>query len=98
MLNRYKEMCKSYGIVINENKTKIIKINKFIYCKWKFILGNKIKNIPVKSTIYRQRRILRRMKRKGIDSSLSVNSYISYLNIGNSNKYIMYLKNINNKI
>lgn len=90
-------MCKSIGIVINENKTKIIKSNKFIYCKWKYILGNKIKNIPVKSTIYRQRR-KRRIKRKGIDSSLSINSFISYLNIGNSNKYIMYLNNINNKI
>lgn len=97
LLKRYKEMCKSYGIVINENKTKIIKSNKLIYCKWKYILGNKIKNIPVKSTIYRQRRILRRMKRKGIDSSLSINSYISYLNIGHSYKYVMYLRDANEK-
>lgn len=98
LLKRYKKMCKSIGIVINENKTKIIKSNKFIYCKWKYILGNKIKNISVKSTIYRERRILRRMKRKGIDSSLSINSYISYLNIGNSNKYVSSLRSIDVKM
>ena len=38
------------------------------------------------------------MKRKGIDSSLSINSYISYLNIGCSYKYVRYLRDGNEKI
>ena len=40
------------------------------------------------------------MERKGIDSSLSINSYISYisyLNIGCSYKYVRYLRGIDEK-
>ena len=89
-------MCKEYGIVINENKTKIIDNGDFVYCKWKYIVGNKIKIIPVKKTLYRQRRTLRRMIKNNIDYSLSLNSYIAYLNIGDIYKSIMYLENMCN--
>ena len=92
LLNRYKEICKRLGIIINCNKTKIINNCNFIYCKWKYIISSKIKIVPVNKTLYRQRRTLRRMIRKNIDYRLSLNSYCAYLDIGNSYKYIKYLK------
>ena len=89
-------MCKEYGIIINENKTKIINNGDFVYCKWKYIIGSKIKILPVNKTLYRQRRTLRKMIIKNIDYSQSINSFCAYLDIGNSYKYINYLKNMCN--
>lgn len=96
LLNNYKKMCSEYGILINENKTKIINNSNFVYCKWKYILGNKIKMVPISKTLYRQRKTLRKMIRKNIDYGQSLNSFCSYLNIGNSYKYIKYLNKIVN--
>ena len=96
LLNNYKRMCSEYGIIINDNKMKIINCSDFVYCKWKYIIGSKIKIVPINKTLYRQRRILRRMIRKNIDYRLSLNSYCAYLNTGNSYKYIRYLNKIVN--
>ena len=53
--------------------------------------------IPHKSTIYRQRRKIRRMFKKKVnyyDIETSITSFIAYLNLGNSSKYINYLNNM----
>lgn len=89
-------MCSEYGIIINQNKTKIINNFDFVYCKWKYILGNKIKKVPINKILYRQRRTLRRMIRNNIDYCLNLNSYCAYLDIGNSYIYINYLNYICN--
>ena len=53
--------------------------------------------IPHKSTIYRQRRKIKRMFIKKVnyfDIETSITSFIAYLNLGNSTKYINYLINM----
>lgn len=97
MLNKYIILSKKLGIIINKNKTKIINIkNSFIFCKWKFKILNKgkILMIPVKDTIYRQRRKLIKMYNKKVnikEINKTILCFKSYLNIGNSYKYIKYI-------
>lgn len=97
MLNKYIILSKKLGIIINKNKTKIINIkNSFIFCKWKFkILNNgKILMIPVKDTIYRQRRKLVKMYNKKVninEINKTIICFKSYLNIGSSYKYIKHI-------
>lgn len=108
MLKEYVNKAKELGIVINQNKTKIISINNYFkYCKWhyKILDSGKIVLVPNKSTIYRQRRKLRKMyKLYNIDKityeniDISKISFCSYLNIGNSYQYIKYLKNRFNRM
>ena len=50
LLNRYKRMCSEYEIIVNDNKMKIINCSDFVYCKWKYIIGSKIKIVPVNKT------------------------------------------------
>ena len=40
LLNNYTVLANNLNIKINNNKTKIVDINKFIFCKWKYILNN----------------------------------------------------------
>ena len=97
-LNEYIEISKGVNIVVNPKKTKIIHISKsFIFCKWKYQLlpNGKVVNIPAKDTIYRQRRKLNKMTKKNInieEIKTSIISFCAYLNMGNSYKYINYLK------
>lgn len=57
ILSNYKHIANSIGIVINNNKTKILKVNKFKYCKWMFLVRNqKVIMYPINDTIYRQRK------------------------------------------
>lgn len=94
LLNNYTVLANTLNIKINNNKTKIVDINKFIFCKWKYILNDKLILIPIKDTIYRQRRKLRKM----FNSNIKYNEikttklcFQSYLNIGNCYKYIKKL-------
>lgn len=68
----------------------------FKYCKWKYNISEngKVIRIPVKNTIYRQRRKLRKMIKLNVDINITLNSFKSYLNIGNSHKYINYINKI----
>lgn len=93
LLNKYKELCNKYKIIINSNKTKIIKCNNFIFCKWKFII-DKNKIIPVKKTLYRQRRSLRKMLKNKIDYNITLNSYFAYLRLGSCKNFIFNLYKI----
>ena len=38
---------------VNDEITKIINNSNFIYCKWKYILDNKITILPINMTLYR---------------------------------------------
>lgn len=96
LLDNYIKLSNSINIVINKKKTKIINIkNKFKYCKWIFKFNNnKVIYYPIKDTIYRQRRKLRKMYKLNIsinEINNTKNCFISYLNIENSYKYIKYL-------
>lgn len=90
LLNKYKELCNKYNIIINNNKTKIINADNFIFCKWKFLI-NKNKIIPVKKTLYRQRKKLKKMIKKQINYKETLTSFCAYLKLGNSNDYILSL-------
>ena len=53
--------------------------------------------IPHKSTIYGQRRKLRKMFKKKLnyyDIETSITTFIAYKNLGNSTKYIKYLNDM----
>lgn len=101
LLEKYINMAKHLNIKVNPNKTKIVKLsNYFKYCKWHFKLldTGKVILIPDKSTIYRQRRKIRKMYNKYLNKKIVYNEiktvktcFKAYLNIGNSNKYINYL-------
>ena len=99
LLNKYYEICRELNIKINKNKTKIIPIGKrFLFCKWYFNINHnyKVRIIPHKSTIYRQRRKLKRMIKKKVDFvdiETTTNAFIAYLNIGNSYYYSKYFYN-----
>lgn len=91
LLNDYIFLANKLNIKINENKTKIVNINKFIFCKWKYILNDKLVLIPIKDTIYRQRRKLRKMFKSNINYNEIETTKLcfkAYLNIGNCYKYI----------
>ena len=89
ILNEYYLLCSKLKLIVNPKKTKIIPINKYFkYCKWKYNVNNgKIICVPVKDTIYRQRRKLRKMIKLKVDTSITINNFNAYLNIGNSYKY-----------
>ena len=97
LLSKYYQICEKLRIKVNKNKTFIIPINKYFkYCKWVYYLNSngKIKCIPHKDTIYRQRKKLKKMIKKKINSKEIINtrkSFIAYLTLGNSFKYIDYL-------
>lgn len=97
VLNDYIELSESLHIIVNKNKTKITHISKpFIFCKWKYHLlpSGKVINIPVKNTVYRQRRKLKKMIIKNInieEIKTSIVSFCAYLCLGNSYKYMKYL-------
>lgn len=98
ILKEYTYLANKLDIKINFNKTKIVSLNEyFIYCKWHFKLLNtgKVIMIPDKTTIYRQRRKLRKMVSKNIVNEINIvkTCFKAYLNIGNSYKYIKWLDN-----
>ena len=100
ILNNYYELCNTLNIKINKKKTKIIPVGKrFLFCKWYFNIdkNTKVTMIPHKSTIYRQRRKVRKMIKKQVnyqDIETTIISFIAYLNLGNSKKYINYLNDM----
>lgn len=98
LLNNYIKLANQLNIKINKNKTKIVKINDFSFCKWRYKLvdSGKIICIPFKDTIYRQRRKLRKMCRLNLNEEINITRlcFNSYLEIGNSYKYQKYLTNI----
>ena len=94
LLNNYIVLANALNIKINKNKTKIVSINKYIFCKWKYIFNNKLVLIPIKDTIYRQRRKLRKMFKSNINYNEIETTKLcfkAYLNIGNCYKYINLL-------
>lgn len=101
LLKRYIEESKKLGININVKKTKVVKLDKYFkFCKWnyKLLKSGKVIIIPDKSTIYRQRRKIRKMYKLYLKNELLCTDLIitkkcfqAYLDIGNSNKYIAYL-------
>ena len=93
LLNSYIVLANILNIKINNNKTKINNISKFIFCKWKYIFNNKLVLIPIKDTIYRQRRKLKKMIKNNINDEIKTTKlcFKVYLNIGNCYKYIKYL-------
>ena len=101
LLKEYYSIASTLDLRINKNKTKIIPFGKkFNYCKWKYLINekDKIRIRPVNSTIYRQRKKLKKMINLGLcneEIKLSKDSFIAYLNIGNSYKYTDYLNKIN---
>lgn len=100
VLEEYYIICKKLKLKINKKKTLIIPIKKYFkYCKWKYNINKngKVICIPVKDTIYRQRRKLRRMIKLNVQINETVNSFKSYLNIGNSYKYIKHIEKIPNQ-
>ena len=100
ILKDYCNICESLKIKINKNKTKIIPIReRFLFCKWYFQVNKKLKVtiIPHKSTIYRQRRKIKRMFHNKVserDLKVTIISFCAYLGIGNSYKYIKKYINI----
>mgnify|MGYP004644585777 CR=1 FL=1 len=108
ILNKYINKAKELGIIINLNKTKIVSINNYFkYCKWHYKIFNsgKIVLVPNKSTIYRQRRRLRKMYKlynmnKLVYENIDISkiSFCAYLSIGNSYRYIKYLNNRFNRM
>ena len=90
----YEKIATELKTAINKKKTKIIPLsNNFIYCKWKYTIteNGKIIRIPVKKTIYIQRRKLKRMIKlfyqNQIDEKeiLVTKKYFNcYLKIGNT--------------
>lgn len=104
ILDKYYNLCSSLNIKVNKNKTKIIPLDKsFLFCKWIFNVdeNGKVIIIPHKSTIYRQRRKIRKMFINNVsfcDIEASIMAFIAYLNMGNSSKYIRYLENLLCKI
>lgn len=96
ILDEYYLLCSKLKVKVNLKKTKIIPIKKYFkYCKWKYNINEngKVICVPFKDTIYRQRRKLRKMIKLNVDTSITKNSFKSYLNIGNSYKYINYIDN-----
>lgn len=99
-LKKYIDIASSLNIIINKNKTKIVSIHDyFYYCKWKFniLKGDKVIMSSSNKTIYRQRRKLKKMTKKKINSdelNIVYNSFKSYLNMGNNWKNIQKLSNI----
>ena len=93
LLNNYIVLANALNIKINKNKTKIVSINKYIFCKWKYILNDKLIIIPIKDTIYRQRRKLKKMIKNNINDEIKTTKlcFKAYLNIGNCYKYINLL-------
>ena len=104
VLNEYIKFSESLHIIVNIKKTKITHVSKpFVFCKWKYQLlsSGKVVNIPSKKTIYRQRRKLIKMIHKKInveEVKTTIVSFCAYLNMGNSYKYINYLKDKYSKI
>ena len=104
VLNEYIKLSESLHIIVNRKKTKITHVSKpFVFCKWKYQLlsSGKVVNIPSKKTIYRQRRKLIKMIHKKInveEVKTTIVSFCAYLNMGNSYKYINYLKDKYSKI
>lgn len=94
ILNKYYKISSSLKLKINRNKTKIIPINNYFkYCKWHYHISDngKIIIVPDKSTIYRQIRKLKKMYKLSINNNeinQTRDSFIAYLNNGNSYKYI----------
>ena len=90
LLNNYIVLTNALNIKINKNKTKINNVSKFIFCKWKYILNDKLIIIPIKDTIYRQRRKLKKMIKNNINDEIKTTKlcFKAYLNIGNCYKYI----------
>ena len=90
LLNNYIVLANALNIKINKNKTKINNISKFIFCKWKYIFNNKLVLIPIKDTIYRQRRKLKKMIKNNINDEIKTTKlcFKAYLNILNCYKYI----------
>ena len=102
LLNHYYLLCDKLHLRINKSKTKIIKVgNYFTYCKWKYNIDSngKVICIPARSTIYRQRRKLRKMYKLNLDINdinITRTGFKAYLNIGNIYNYIKYLDSIEN--
>lgn len=98
ILKEYTYLANKLDIKINSNKTKMVSLNEyFMYCKWHFELldTGKVIMIPDKKTIYRQRRKLKKMVSKNIVNEINIvkTCFKTYLNIGNSYKYIKWLDN-----
>lgn len=67
LLSEIKEKCNKLGIVINEKKTQIIKLKiGFTFLKMRYLLteSGKIKVIPCRKTIARERQKLKKLKTK----------------------------------
>ena len=65
ILQNIRRICERLGIVINEKKTQIIKLtNGFIFLKmrYRYTSTGRVLIIPVKATITRERRKLRKLK------------------------------------
>lgn len=107
LLEKYNAIADDLCIKVNTNKTKIVKLSDYFkYCKWHFKLlsTGKVILIPDKSTIYRERRKVRKMYNKYLNEKIVYEEikvvktcFKAYLSIGNSNKYINYLDKRYNK-
>lgn len=97
ILKRYQKLAMQLGITVNEKKTQMAKLgNSFLFCKWYYFLFNsgKVGMIPIKDTIYRQRKKIKKMKRKNIDIveiNQTRNCFQAYLRLGNTYYYQNYL-------
>lgn len=101
VLENYIKLSNKLKIVINKTKTEIIKINDYFnYCKWIFHIDNKgkVSFVPDKSTIYRQRRKIKKMYKNNniLKNELNIvrKCFCAYLDIGNSYRYINYLRRL----
>lgn len=81
IFNNYKKITNKLGIIINEKKSTIKKINSFVFCKWKYMINSKGKIIlkPIYKTLRRQRIKLKKLYNMGINSKEIDNIFKSFL-------------------
>lgn len=75
LLVKIRDNCRELGIIINEKKTQIVPVkNGFTFLKMRYIITDtgKICVIPCRKTVTRERRKLRKLYKKVLTGSLSV--------------------------
>lgn len=100
LLKEYNLIAHSLGIKINMKKTRLIPIREFfIFCKWKYLLlkSGKIICKPIRKTVYRQKRKLKKLNNLCLDGrvlkeevDIVKSCFNSYLNISNCFYYKNY--------
>ena len=97
LLEEYKVLASKLGIQINVKKTRMIPLREsFVFCKWcyKVFSNGKVMRIPIKDTIYRQRRKLKKLYLEGRvlkeEVDIIKSCFNSYLGISNYLKYKSY--------